>query len=255
MHIKNVHFIGKVVHQLDHCDSTNTFAFDLLSKQRPKEGTAILTFNQTKGRGQQGTSWQSAPYKNIATSIILYPTFLLPNQQSLLSQMISLAVKAFFEYYLTQKKVFVKWPNDIYVENKKIAGILIQNQISSKSINTSVIGIGINVNQESFSNELARATSLALETNNTFDLQDLSFSLFSFLDQYYQVLQNKSFEEIHTEYLQNLYLFNQWTDFESSEGEKFLGKITNVDQNGHLVVETNGMLKTFSMKEIRFFRV
>ena len=151
-----------------------------------------------------------------------------------------------------EKKVYVKWPNDIYVENKKIAGILIQNQISSKSINTSVIGIGINLNQTSFSNELNRATSLALETNTIFDLQDSSFSLYSFLDQYYQILQNKSFEEIRTEYLQNLYLFNQWRDFESSEGEKFSGKITNVDQNGHLVVETNGTLKTFAMKEIRF---
>ena len=131
MRNKNTLFIGKVFQHFASLESTNQYAVDLISKSKPIEGTVISTFNQTKGRGQIGSTWESAIGKNITLSVILYPSFLPIQKQFYLNQIVALAVKDLLQAY-TSKVVQVKWPNDVYIHEHKTAGILIQNSVSGK---------------------------------------------------------------------------------------------------------------------------
>ena len=142
MRNKNTLFIGKVVIQLPKVDSTNLYAQSLVAKSKPSEGTVISTYNQRAGRGQIGRKWESEPGKNIAFSVILYPGFLAIRQQFLLNQMVSLAVLDLVAKY-TEKAVKVKWPNDIYIEDGKVCGILIQNTLAGRRIQSSSGGYWI----------------------------------------------------------------------------------------------------------------
>ena len=253
MSIKKVHFIGKTLIELPSCPSTNEYALSLLSKSKPNEGTVILTFNQTQGRGQIGSKWVSEAFKNVAFSCILHPHFLAPKEQIALNQAVALAVLNLMVRY-TQKEVHVKWPNDIYVDNRKIAGILIQNILSSNKFNTSIVGIGINVNQQEFPNDLPTATSLSMETGHIFNLKELSLELCDLLNQQYNRLMNQPLNLIHEEYLKHLYRFRQWNTFETSNGIAFKGRIIGVSSAGKLQVEkegNDGFVEEFGIKEIR----
>ncbi len=251
MSIKKVHFIGKILDELPSCSSTNDYAFRLLSKSRPEEGTVILTFCQTQGRGQLGSQWLSEPYKNIAFSCILYPEFLLPKEQIALNKAVALAVRQLLTRY-TDKKVNVKWPNDIYLNEKKTAGILIQNILSSNKFNTSIVGIGINVNQINFPEDLTSATSLARETGKTYDLKELALELCDCLNHQYQRLIEKKLKAVHDDYLRHLYRYQQWSSFEKSSGTLFKGKIVGVSASGKLQVTGESGVEEFGIKEIKF---
>ncbi|MDE6431375.1 MAG: biotin--[acetyl-CoA-carboxylase] ligase, partial [Duncaniella sp.] len=116
---------------------------------------------QTAGRGQRGNSWESAPGKNITMSILLRPEGLHPSRQFVISRAVSLAITGVLRRYMPASAVRVKWPNDIYVDDRKICGILIENVISSASIRQSVVGIGINVNQRRFLSDAPNPVSMA----------------------------------------------------------------------------------------------
>lgn len=253
MSIKKVHFIGKTLIELASCPSTNDYALSLLSKNTPKEGTVILTFNQTHGRGQVGSQWLSEAYLNVAFSCILYPDFLAPKEQIYLNQAVALAVFQLLSKY-TDKEVKVKWPNDIYVAGKKVAGILIQNILSSNKFNSSIVGIGINVNQKAFPADLSTATSLNIETGKTFDLKDLALELCHLLDQQYMRLKGRSLEKIHREYLDHLYRFQEWGMFQKVDGTTFKGQIIGISAAGKLQVQKadSGKIEEFGIKEIHF---
>ena len=156
----NTLFIGKFSFHLSSIDSTNKFAHNLISKTNPIEGTAIRADEQTAGRGQFGSKWQANPRENITISIILCPKFLLVKQQFLLNAAMALGVYDFINEIIGySSELTIKWPNDIYVGNQKIAGILIENSIQQDVINNSIIGIGLNINQKTFS---AKQKTLAL---------------------------------------------------------------------------------------------
>ena len=167
-------FIGQNSINLKSIDSTNSYASELLRQNAPLEGTMIYTFDQHNGRGQRGNTWYSQPNKNATLSYILYPTFLQIEKQFLLNKITCLAVADLMAEIighskgLTQKDkaVQIKWPNDIYVGNKKISGILIENTLRETSIRSSIVGIGININQTDFTDAI-NATSLALLTITT----------------------------------------------------------------------------------------
>src|ERR1035441_10550859 len=142
-------FIGKNLITLDSVASTNNFAKDMLSNTRPVEGTAIMAKEQYAGRGQMGNAWETESGKNLTCSFILYPEFLEADKQFFLNMAVALAVKDFCEHVL-HDEIKIKWPNDIYYHDKKLGGILIENSISGNKISSSVIGIGINVNQTAF---------------------------------------------------------------------------------------------------------
>ncbi len=252
MHPKNTIFIGKVLHHFDALPSTNTYAQELLSKSRPADGTAIITDHQYQGRGQIGTSWESAAGQNITLSLILYPKFLQVRAQFLLSQAIALGVRSFIAD-IVHKDTWIKWPNDIYIEDRKVCGLLIQNTISGRSLQNAIIGIGINLNQTDFTHPIKKATSIALETGETFPVFDLLPALFQSIEHYYLKLRNGQEGVIRDAYLEHLYRYQAWHDFEDNIGAKFKGKILGVTEQGQLQVQSKeGLIRLFALKEIKF---
>lgn len=250
---KNTLFIGKVIHHFEQLPSTNTYAIDLLSKNKPSEGTVISTSNQVAGKGQHGSIWESLMAQNITLSVILYPTFLLPKHQFWLSQAVALAVRDFVADVLPQEKVFIKWSNDIYVNDKKIAGILIQNSINRNGIANSVIGIGLNVQQANFEFKgQRRATSLFLEKQETYNIDHLKYELFWHLESRYLQLKANKIQQIQSDYMDVLYKYEILHRYELPNGERFTGTIQGIAPNGKLVINSEGELLSFGIKEVKF---
>jgi BirA family biotin operon repressor/biotin-[acetyl-CoA-carboxylase] ligase len=250
-------FIGQSLIHLALVDSTNSYAAELLRKNKPTEGIVISTFNQTKGRGQRGNTWDSQPNNNVSLSVILYPSFLHPEKQFVLSKIISLAIHDLmteFIYQLNKKEVIkIKWPNDIYINEKKIAGILIENTLGEGIVKSSIIGIGININQTIFNNGL-NATSLALTTNKMYDLTVIIEKLCEHIEARYLQLKTNKKELIDSNYLTTLYQLNEWKKY-SSLNKIFEGKIVGVSDSGKLKIETRDeAVKEFFIQEIQFLQ-
>jgi BirA family transcriptional regulator, biotin operon repressor / biotin---[acetyl-CoA-carboxylase] ligase len=246
-------FIGKVVYHFERLPSTNVFAQELVSKSKPPEGTAISASFQTAGRGQIGSQWESSAHENIIVSIILYPSFLQAGQQFELNRAVALAVRDTLQTYLPDP-VMIKWPNDIYVNNKKICGILIQNTLQTNVIQSSIVGIGINVNQQAFSDQATKATSLILETNINHDLVPLQESLCQNIEFYYLQLKSNKFAALNETFLTHLYRFNAWHHYKHLEGNYvFKGKIIGVNKDGllEMLLQDNEILH-FDLKQIQF---
>ena len=248
-------FIGKYCIKLDKVDSTNSYLTNACAEKNIPEGTVVITEQQEQGRGQRGTNWQSEEGKNITLSILLKPAFLKPEEQFVLSKTISLGVLDFISSINHQPSTTnhskIKWPNDIYIGNKKVAGILIENSVSGNSISHSIIGIGINVNQEKFSAELPNPTSLKLISGKGFDLEDCLEKLCSCIEKRYLQLRNHS-KEIDSDYLRNLYLFDELSNY-NYENEIIKAKITGISKIGKLILEKeNGEKLECDFKEVIF---
>jgi BirA family transcriptional regulator, biotin operon repressor / biotin---[acetyl-CoA-carboxylase] ligase len=247
--------VGNVFHHLETVDSTNQFAHDLLaSKSKPTDGTVIFSANQSAGRGQIGSSWESEPEKNIAVSFIFFPKMLETRHQWRLNEAISLGVHDFLAG-ISGVVPKIKWPNDLYVNNKKIGGILIQNALgggANRFVESSIVGIGLNVNQTFWQTNPPNPTSIFLETGENFDPLFLVKKLCKSLEiRYLQFQKNQN--DLSEMYQKNLYRLNEWADFETAEGQIFSGKITGVDEIGRLQIFQNEELKTvWNVKEIRF---
>ena len=249
--LKAIQIIGQNHIRLEKVDSTNRYASDLLAGSVPLEGTVVSTQNQFEGKGQLNNSWLSEAGMNITLSVILYPTFLLPIEQFALNQAMSLAVCETIRHYLPAD-VTIKWSNDIYVADKKIAGLLIQNTISSAKIISSIIGIGINVNQTMFAAILPNPTSLRLEMNRVFEIEEVMRLLFEKIDLFYNQLRSRNFSFLQKNYLQRLYRLQKVSLFKNSKGERFEGKIINVSPIGRLMIQTDTGVEEFGFKEISF---
>ena len=154
-----VNVFGKEIIHLSHIDSTNNFAATLISDQLCQNGTAILADSQSFGKGQRGNSWHSEPGKNLLVSFILKPDNLSVLRQQELTWITSICIVQTLRIFNIESQI--KWPNDILIRGKKIAGILIENQLSGEFISNSIIGIGLNVNQTDFDG--IEATSIQLE--------------------------------------------------------------------------------------------
>ncbi len=249
--IQNTLFIGKVLLHFPELASTNAYALNLVSKNKPSEGTVISTYKQLQGRGQIGSKWESEPDKNITLSIILYPTFIEARRQFILNQVISLAVYDFITKY-TDKTVKVKWPNDIYIENNKVSGILIQNSLSSSYLRSSIIGIGVNVNQVNYSTNASNATSLKLVTHQDFILDDLVASLCKCVEVRYIQLRSGFNQKLNDDYLKNLYRYQKKSLFQRANGSSFEGSITGISAIGKLLIRHADGEEAFGLKEISF---
>ena len=248
-------FIGQNAIFLKSVDSTNSYATELLRQNKVSEGTIIYTFNQTNGRGQRGNSWESEPNKNIALSLILHPLFLNADKQYLLTKITALAVTdlmaEMLKSHVNKEQIRIKWPNDIYINDKKIAGILIENTLRDTHIQNSIIGIGININQLEFKTTI-NSTSLALLTSKECDLSATIELLCSFIEARYLQLKADRTTTIDNDYLQRLYRLNSWNMF-SANNQMFEGRITGVSDIGKLrVLLRNEETKEFDLKEIVF---
>jgi len=245
-------FVGQNLIKLQEVDSTNNFLKELLSKSEPlSEGTVIMAGNQFAGRGQQDNTWHTQPGKNISTSVYLKPSFLPLNKQFYLNIAISLSVCDAVSAFLGEG-VKIKWPNDLYYLNKKIGGILIENVLTGSSIKSSVIGIGLNINQDFFSDELSfKATSMVQILQKEIQLEVIMEKLFVFMEKYYLILKSGKFSILLNNYLQRLYKFNIKSDF-IQNGKAFTGIIKGVEETGRLIIEIDGIVASFNFKEIEF---
>lgn len=241
-------FLGKKIYFLPNCHSTNSEATRLVVENDENDGTIIITDYQYSGKGQKGNTWESESGRNIILSIILKPYFINPIAQFSLHTVCSLAVYDTLFPYLG-KKLKIKWPNDIYYENRKLCGILIENSIRGNKIDTSIIGIGLNVNQINFNIE--NATSLKKITLQDFDKWNLMENLLFHIEQRYLQLKNNQYHKLKTLYLSRLYRINEQHLF-SASGKTFLGKIKGVNVQGKLLIVDDFGEKAYNYKEIAF---
>lgn len=247
-------FIGKNLLFLLEVESTNTYAMDLLRNVNAIEGTVVYTDYQTSGKGQRGAQWNSRNASNITVSVILKPNFLDIKQSFYLSKISALAVYDVLAEILTgsQYDIKIKWPNDILVNKKKIAGILIENNFYNQSIQHSVIGVGLNVNQTEFG-DLPNAISLKNLVLKDFDRQKILEKLCEYLEKWYLKLKESKFELIDEAYLEKLFGLNQNLTFKDFQEFSFDGEIIGVTNDGKLRVELlGGVEKNYEVKQIKF---
>ena len=213
--------------------------------------SVIMAHFQSSGKGQRGEMWDSEPGKNLLFSMILNASHLNMENYFLLSKLVAISINEVIEE-LSGKTGFIKWPNDIYMEGKKIAGILIENQWKGNFIENAIIGIGLNVNQVDF-NQLDKATSLCLVTAKSFDLYEVLFSICTRIEVYYEKLVKGSFNNIDQYYFDHLLYSNEWKYYKLLDGSMLEGMIVEVKSNGLLVIELmNGEIRMFNFKEIEF---
>jgi len=243
-------FTGAKHYHFSEIDSTNKYALNIIAKNAPAEGTVISADFQTQGRGQYGRHWMSESTKNLLSSIILYPEFLPVSEQFSLSKAISLAVQNTLNSFLSVKEVKIKWPNDIYCGGKKIGGILIQNVISGGRFSASVIGLGLNVNQLKFPEDI-KATSLAIELGVEFDKRELLEILMIDIKTEYMLLQ-RNLQIQDKRYNDHLYAKNEIRFFEDQEGNLFSAKVLLVNREGNLIVDQDGEYKAYSFGELKW---
>jgi BirA family biotin operon repressor/biotin-[acetyl-CoA-carboxylase] ligase len=242
--------IGNNLIELDITDSTNEYSKKLIKKGPVEEGTVILADFQTKGKGQKDGYWESEKGKNLTFSIILYPNFLDIQKQFYLSMSISIGIVEFLSHLSVKSKI--KWPNDICINNKKVAGILIENSIKRNIISSSIIGIGINVNQTEFKSSAPNPTSLYLELNKTFDIKNTYHLLISYLNRWIKLLHNSHYKKIKSIYKKNLFLINKKACFTDING-KFDGRIIDVEESGILLIKTDSKkVRKYNFKEVSF---
>ncbi|MGN6645846.1 MAG: biotin--[acetyl-CoA-carboxylase] ligase [Cytophaga sp.] len=248
--LANTKFTGKSIHFLPSCHSTNTEASLLIRSKSAVNGLIVITNEQTAGRGQQGNSWHSEPQANLTFSLILYPEYLRIADSFFLNIVASLAIAKTLQHFLSEKKISVKWPNDIYIGNKKVCGILIENSLRGEQIHSIVMGIGLNVNQASF--PLPTATSMVQEAGHAFSLQQILDYLCESIETYYLMLAAGSKKELSALYQERLYAFNTLHAYQDAQGD-FMGYIKGVEENGTLVIEKeSGTVSRYQFKEVRF---
>ncbi len=241
----NTQFIGQ--HQLCYpvCQSTNAEAMRLLHDDPPPNGTVILTDHQTAGRGQRENRWESESGKNLTFSVVIYPE-LAVMRQFYLNIVTSLAVA---DTLLPVDNIKIKWPNDIVSANQKLCGILIQNNLRINKIQTSVIGIGINVNQTAFS--YTNVTSLAIMRSKAVNREEMLSGILENLERRYLQLKQEELKVLEADYLQRMYWLNEVHRFADRSGE-FQGEITGMDEDGQLIIQTAQSLQKYGIKEVKY---
>ncbi|HVS93319.1 MAG TPA: biotin--[acetyl-CoA-carboxylase] ligase [Mucilaginibacter sp.] len=244
-------FVGQNLITIQQVDSTNNFLKELLSKSEPlPEGTVIMAESQYAGRGQQQNRWHSEPGKNLTFSIFLKPAFLPVSQQFDLTRAVSLGVIEALKPVLG-KKLTIKWPNDIYYDGKKLGGMLIENILHGNNIKSSIIGIGLNINQQVFPLEVPNAVSLRQILQRDYELKELLSDICKNIEVAYLSLRSGHIGEIRKKYLERLYWLDEKKLFRA-DGVEFEAIIKNVAPGGTLVLKRGEELLEYSMKEIEF---
>lgn len=251
----NTIFIGKLYLHLEEVDSTNRYLQLLLSKSTPIDGFVVWADKQLAGRGQLGSSWYSSEFLNLTTSIVLLPKWLNVKEQFILSKAVALAmVDLLIAYGIPKTEIRIKWPNDIYVKNQKIAGILIENTLKGHYIENSIVGIGLNINQTDFKENGLHASSLSLLLEQNFSISDVLAHLCLFLERRYIQLKNKDKQNlIHEQYLEFLYQYKIEKTYKlAANNELVLGTIVGISPEGKLMLKIKENIQFFGLKELIF---
>lgn len=236
--------------KLDATHSTNTYMRELGAFEALEDFTIVWALNQTNGRGQMGTVWNSQPSKNLTISIYKDVSWLGISNHFFISVVVSLSLL----YTLNElmiKNLKIKWPNDILSDSKKIGGILIENVIKNNQLQASIIGIGLNVNQTDF-DSLPQASSLINITGRVFSLEELLDKIMGNLKTVFLELKDKhAFDELKKIYNNSLFRLNKPSTFRDKNNQLFAGYIYGTDQQGNLLVLLeNKVIKSFGFKEI-----
>ena len=243
---------GNQIVKLISVDSTNNYTAKLVNNSKISFGTVIMADFQTKGKGQRSLFWNSEKGLNLLFSLYLDTSFLNAENIFSLSKAVALGLRQCIENIIG-KQVLIKWPNDILINEKKIAGILIENQWKSNKISSSIIGIGLNVNQLKFPIEY-KATSLFNITSKKYNLDSIVSLLCSCLQFSIDQLIQSKINLIDRNYHNSLLNFNNWALYEH-EQKVFKGKILEVDNMGLLNLELkNGDYKKFNLKQIKLVK-
>lgn len=244
--MENALILGNRIVKLDETASTNVFLQEMLVNSTCFEGLVVLTKNQLQGKGQRGNTWESESRKNLTFSVLLKPNVLI-EEQFILSQVVSLGIYNFLAK-MGFEQVAIKWPNDIYVDGKKIAGILIENTLSANKIGNCIVGIGLNINQTQFSPSI-NATSLAILTDKEFDLEQLLNDLLKHIEYRYLQLKAGKNTQLKLDYLNVLLGYQKPLHYLVNK-ERVTGIIRGVSAIGKLQVEINSQIKEFDLKEL-----
>lgn len=215
-------------------NSTNNYLQTLCARQQVEELTTVIADYQTSGRGQRGNSWESDSEKNLLFSFVLFPHFLEARRQFLISQMVSLAIKEELDTYTTD--ISIKWPNDIYWREKKICGMLIENDLMGQHISQSITGIGININQELFYNSAPNPVSLLQITGMQQDVFGILRNIMLRIQSYYDLLPKDNTKFIANRYEKALFRKEGLHRYRDANGE-FLARIASVEPEGKLILE------------------
>lgn len=240
------HFNFKHI-KLNEIGSTNSYLQDLNNVAKQGCGTIVSVTNQTNGRGQKGNEWKVEPGENLTFSIVVYPK-ILAKHVFYLNIIASLAVqKTLADLNIAS---IIKWPNDILVNEKKICGILVENQVNGNEISQSIIGIGLNVSQLTFNNTF-KATSIKKEGIDI-DAGTVLEQLYGYLDFYYNLLLESNFNLLLKHYYMHLFWFEKEGFFEDKT-HQFKAKVLGVTEIGMLNLQLEkGSKKSFDIKEIKF---
>lgn len=246
--------IGSPFIELQTIDSTNNYAFGQIHAGLAQHGQAIFSHEQVAGKGQRGKKWDSTKGENIALSLVLKPAGLSVGQQFQLSACAAVAVCDFFRSYAGED-TRIKWPNDLYWQDRKAGGILIESVIKMRESGTSawewaVVGIGININQTRFSPDLPNPVSLKQVTGKNADSVELAKELCRVFDRYFDELVSNGFENIFSLYLSCLYKKDKKVKLKK-ENRIFEAIIKGISQDGKLIVQ-HAVEEQFSWGEIQW---
>ena len=235
--------------EFDCLPSSNDFLLELSKHQKLPDGTLVWVKDQQKGRGQRGNIWISESGKSLSFSILLYPKKLDVDKQFLLSKVVAIALVD----WMNSKGVNaqVKWPNDILVDGKKIAGILIENSIDQSGIKQSVVGIGLNVNQCEFPRGLEHVCSISQILGSELDLKQSLEEICSFLEKWYLKM-GKQDEVINSTYQSHLFGMGELKSYEDVNGP-FQAKVKGVNALGQLLLEDEQQgERVYQFKEVKY---
>ena len=233
-----------IIH-IDESDSTNRWLAE--HRTEGQNPCVVVADYQTAGRGCGTNKWESERGKNLLFSILFHPTEIPVNKQFVVSMAVANSIAAVVAKYVTSQAVSVKWPNDIYVGDKKICGILIENRLQGGVIKDSIIGVGLNVNQLCFVSDAPNPVSMANITGRQFDREQLLRELLETFDEEWADL-----EGVRERYLQQLYRRKGFFRYRDAYGE-CTAEIVTVEADGHLVLQdVDGRTNRYAFKEIQF---
>ncbi len=239
--------IGDVIIELSEIDSTNNYAMRLIDEGMAEHGMVVRADFQTKGKGQLANLWLAEESKNLLISAIIDTREFAIEKQFFLNAATCLSVAEMLMTNYNIPHVSIKWPNDIYAGDKKIAGILIENSLRGSQWTNAVVGIGLNVNQAVFS-DLNRATSMFNQTQEKQKVKSVLKNLLKILNKHFLKIGNNE-DALFEAFNQNLYKVNKEIAF-TKKNELYKGIVKGVNAFGELEVEVAGKLKRYRHKEI-----
>ena len=243
----------KIFH-FDEINSTNVWLYDKISEKNDISDVVVVASHQSAGRGMDKNKWESEAGKNLLFSIALNVNFLEAENQFQISQAVSVAIVETLAQFIDNQQLFIKWPNDIYFGDKKLAGMLIQNTIEGRMMGVSIIGIGLNVNQIEFSKDIPNPISLKMISGKDYDIEDLLNLLINNIKSSVESLRfSENQIEINRKYISKAYRFGVWSEYFYQNQVKSM-IINGFDKYGRLLLrDKEGANIVCDVKELQFF--